>query len=75
MLSFRPARLVSYVGRCARRSPPPERATASCLPHRSTSTAVWKQRSRGKSENLATSGKLNVVLGEKGLAERVVNLL
>jgi hypothetical protein len=45
------------------------------LPHRSTSTAVWKQRSRGKSENLATSGKLNVVLGEKGLAERVVNLL
>ena len=24
---------------------------------------------------IATSGKLNVVLGEKGLAERVVNLL
>jgi hypothetical protein len=24
---------------------------------------------------LATSGKLNVVLGEKGLAEQVVNLL
>jgi hypothetical protein len=24
---------------------------------------------------VATSGKLNVVLGEKGLAERVVNLL
>ena len=26
-------------------------------------------------ERVATSGKLNVVLGEKGLAERVVNLL
>ncbi len=26
-------------------------------------------------EKVATSGKLNVVLGEKGLAERVVNLL
>ncbi len=26
-------------------------------------------------EQVATSGKLNVVLGEKGLAERVVNLL
>ena len=25
--------------------------------------------------SVATSGKLNVVLGEKGLAERVVNLL
>ncbi len=26
-------------------------------------------------ENVASTGKLNVVLGEKGLAERVVNLL
>ncbi len=26
-------------------------------------------------KRVATSGKLNVVLGEKGLAERVVNLL
>lgn len=26
-------------------------------------------------EKIAASGKLNVVLGEKGLAERVVNLL
>ena len=26
-------------------------------------------------ERVATSGKLNVVLGEKGLAERVVKLL
>ena len=26
-------------------------------------------------EKVAASGKLNVVLGEKGLAERVVNLL
>ena len=26
-------------------------------------------------ERVATSGKLNIVLGEKGLAERVVNLL
>ena len=26
-------------------------------------------------ERVAASGKLNVVLGEKGLAERVVNLL
>jgi hypothetical protein len=26
-------------------------------------------------EKVATSGKANVVLGEKGLAERVVNLL
>ena len=26
-------------------------------------------------ERVAISGKLNVVLGEKGLAERVVNLL
>ena len=26
-------------------------------------------------ERVATSGKLNLVLGEKGLAERVVNLL
>jgi hypothetical protein len=40
-----------------------------------TSTAAWKPHSRGKSENLAASGTLNVVLGEKGLAERVVNLL
>ena len=26
-------------------------------------------------ENVASTGKLNIVLGEKGLAERVVNLL
>jgi hypothetical protein len=26
-------------------------------------------------EKVATSGKLNIMLGEKGLAERVVNLL
>ena len=26
-------------------------------------------------ERIATSGKLNIVLGKKGLAERVVNLL
>jgi hypothetical protein len=26
-------------------------------------------------EKVATAGKLNVVLGEKGLAERVINML
>ena len=29
----------------------------------------------GNTRGVATSGKLNVVLGEKGLADRVINLL
>ena len=36
----------------------------------------WNDHTRGaRGHRLATSGNLNVVLGEKGLAERVVNLL
>jgi hypothetical protein len=34
-----------------------------------------RRRCRAVLEKIAASGKLNIVLGEKGLAERVVNLL
>ncbi len=38
-------------------------------------TTLMRLRELEVLEKVATSGKLNVVLGEKGLADRVVNLL
>ena len=40
-----------------------------------TPKATWMLKRHSALVRVATSGKLNVVLGEKGLAERVMNLL
>jgi hypothetical protein len=40
-----------------------------------TSPTLMRLRELEVLEKIASAGKLNVVLGEKGLAERVINLL
>ena len=39
------------------------------------SSTLMRLRELEVLEKVATSGKLNIVLGEKGLADRVINLL
>ncbi len=56
----------------------PVTTPASRLPagrSRNAGRTLMRLRELEVLEKIATAGKLNVVLGEKGLADRVVNLL
>ncbi len=54
---------------------PAGRSQANTAKLLETSPTLMRLRELEVLEKIASAGKLNVVLGEKGLAERVINLL